>query len=411
MDPSLDTLSQALVQEIVATSTRCVAPVSEAEILPAEAYVDERVWRFERKHLFGREWLCIGHVNTVAEPGTYVQVTIQEEPVLMTRDLDGELHVLSGICRHRGHPLVGGVAAYDEEAPALHGDRLTCPYHGWTYRLDGRLTSAPSMNETTPVHELRNRLQLVAIRFEVFHGLVFINFDAESEPLAPRLAKLDQLLENYHVERLVPGKVLVKDALPWNWKLHHENALEPYHTDFVHKGHHNAVPSAKTLFTTFEPGDGQIIRSTGFATAGADLLAHGGQRACEIPGLGPEQLDRVFFVSVMPNLVCVIQPSFISITIMDPVGAAEMRSRRINLYPEEASRAPDFEQRCADDLEVIKVLVSEDEATQAALQRAYRSRYVPRGRLSWLESAIPQLNQWVLEHYKAALDAPSAGDT
>jgi phenylpropionate dioxygenase-like ring-hydroxylating dioxygenase large terminal subunit len=382
-----------------------VGPVEKAEILPAEAYTSEQFWEFEKHAIFSREWLCVGHANEVPNPGDHLPLTVLEEPVLLVRDDTGTVRVLSAICQHRGHPIFGGLAQRAADAPCLNAKTLLCPYHNWAYRLDGRLIGAPSMQETTPVAQLRQSVRLPEIRSEIFHGLVFINFDAAAEPLAPRLAKLGRELATYPLADLVPAQILALTDLKWNWKLHHENALEPYHTDYVHKGFHNAVPSQLTRFYEFDSGDGAIFRTTGFLAAEGDLFeAEGGRRLPEIEGLTPEQRKRVLFVSIMPNVFAVVQPSSVSMTILNPRSAGSISSRRINLFPKAAASDPDFERITNEQLERNKILIMQDQVTLLALQEAYRSRFTPRGKLARLETGIAQLNQWIVDKYRRALD-------
>jgi phenylpropionate dioxygenase-like ring-hydroxylating dioxygenase large terminal subunit len=395
----------SLAREVVEKAASSVGPVETAEILPAEAYTNEQFWEFEKYAIFSREWLCVGHVNEVPNPGDHLPLTALEEPVLLVRDDAGTIRVLSAICRHRGHPIFGGLARRAGDAPCLNAKTLVCPYHNWAYRLDGRLIGAPSMQDTTPVAELRQRVRLVEIRSEIFHGLVFINFDADTEPLDPRLAKLGRELATYPLEDLVPAHVLALKDLKWNWKLHHENALEPYHTDYVHRGFHTAVPSHLTRFSEFDPGDGQILRTTGFLAAAGDLFEEkGNRRLPEIEGLTPEQRKRVLFVSIMPNVFAVVQPSSVSMTIINPNSAGAISSRRINLFPKAAVSDPEFERISNEQFERNKILIMQDQVTLIALQEAYRSRFTPRGKLARLETAIPQLNQWIVDRYRRALD-------
>jgi phenylpropionate dioxygenase-like ring-hydroxylating dioxygenase large terminal subunit len=199
--------------------------------------------------------------------------------------------------------------------------------------------------------------------------------------------------------------VFAQTDQPWNWKLHHENALEPYHTDYVHKGFHNAVPAELTQFTEFEVGDGQVMRTTGFAKAGGDLFEESGrQRLPDIEGLTDEQRGRVFFTSIMPCVVAVLQPSAVTITFIDPVSAGRVNLRRLNLYSRAATQVPDFDRIRIEQFEQLKTIIMQDQVTQAALQVAYRSRFTPRGRLSQLETAITQLNHWVVDKYRRGLE-------
>lgn len=93
----------------------------------------------------------------------------------------------------------------------MNASRLTCPYHNWVYGLDGRLLGAPSMSETTPVAVLRDKMHLPEIKSEIFHGLIFLNFQEDPPPLAPRLAKLANEFEGYELENLIPGHVFPQE--------------------------------------------------------------------------------------------------------------------------------------------------------------------------------------------------------
>jgi phenylpropionate dioxygenase-like ring-hydroxylating dioxygenase large terminal subunit len=396
-------------RQITGRTQSCVLPVKEAELLPPETYISEKFWTFEKYAIFSREWLCVAHVNEVPNVGDYLPVTVVNEPLLVVRDEERNVRVLSAICRHRGHPLVGGVMENPHPGRCLNASRLTCPYHNWVYGLDGRLLGAPSMSETTPVNILRERMRLPEIRSEIFHGLIFVNFQDDPPPLATSLAKLNDEFASYGLEKLMPGHVFPQQSLKWNWKLHHENALEPYHTSYVHKGYHDAVPSNLTQFRDFEIGDGQVMRTTGFAKPAGDLFEESGNRRLpEIEGLSEEQSSRVLFISIMPCAVAVLQPSFVTITFLSPVSAGVMNSRRVNLYPKSATEVPEFDRIRQEQFEHMKIIIMQDQVTQAALQEAYHSRYMPPGRLSYLENAITQLNTWVVDKYKRGLEAAHA---
>jgi hypothetical protein len=109
------------------------------------------------------------------------------------------------------------------------------------------------------------------------------------------------------------------------------------------------------------------------------------------------------FVSLMPTVVLVLQPASVVLSVLNPRSAGIMEMRRVTLYPKAAVVHPDYERITHENFERMKIILAQDSVTQAALQEAYCSRFAPRGRLSRLESAIPQLNAWVLERYRLAL--------
>ncbi len=393
----------ALARRVVKATEPCLLPIDRAEILPADAYTSEAFWEFEKHAIFSREWLCIGHVNEVPNVGDHLPLTVLDEPVLVVRD-ETRVRVLSSVCRHRGHPMVGGVKEVPADGRCLHGKALICPYHNWMYGLDGSLIAAPSMGDAARMEELRRQHRLPELRTEIFHGLIFVNFDDKAAPLAPRLAKIEPEFRGYGFGTLVPGHVFPQQNLGWNWKLHHENALEPYHTRYVHRGHHDAVPAELTRFYDFEPGDGQVMRTTGFVDSEGDLFEESGTRRLpDIDGLSEEQRRRVLFVSIMPSAVVVLQPSFVTVTFVNPRSAGTVDTRRLNLYSQAAAAVPEFDRIRREQFERIRAIVMQDQVTQTALQQAYKSRFMQSGRLSRLETAITQLNRWIIDKYHRGL--------
>jgi phenylpropionate dioxygenase-like ring-hydroxylating dioxygenase large terminal subunit len=277
------------------------------------------------------------------------------------------------------------------------------------YAFDGSLIAAPAMSETASTEELRRSHRLPEIRSEIFHGLIFVNFSDKAAPLAPRLRKIDAEFRSYGFASLIPGHVFPQQNLGWNWKLHHENALEPYHTRYVHRGHHEAVPAELTRFYDFETGDGQVMRTTGFAAQDGDLFEESGTRRLpDIGGLSEEQRRRVLFVSVMPSAVVVLQPSFVTVTFVNPRSAGTVDTRRINLYSPAAAAVPEFDRIRREQFDRMHAIIMQDQVTQTALQQAYKSRFMQSGRLSRLETAITQLNRWIIDKYHRGLEPVEA---
>jgi phenylpropionate dioxygenase-like ring-hydroxylating dioxygenase large terminal subunit len=391
-------------RRVVDAADGATAPVAQARILPPEMYIADEFWEFEKLAIFSQEWLCIGHVSEIANPGDHLPITVLDEPLIMARDEGGEVRVLSAICQHRGHPLYAGLAEREPTAPCLNASRLVCPYHNWVYRLDGSLVAAPSMNETTPLEELRRTIRLAEIRTEIFHGMVFVNFDALAAPLAPTLTKLDAELATYGVDELVAMAPTVRTGLSWNWKMHHENALEPYHTDFVHRGVHESAPSRLARFEDFDAGDGQVMHTTYLISEEADLATASGERVLSpIPGLTSEQRQRILFASVPPLLFGIFQPTFVSMSILLPSGPGTMDLRRLNLYPKSSIESDGFDAYYRQQADRKQIAIDQDQVTLEAMHKAYASRFVPPGRLAALERTIPQMNTWLMERYTRAL--------
>jgi len=397
-----DALAIAAARRVIGAAARVADPVTSAEIFAPEAYTGEDFWRFERWALFEREWLCVGHVNQVPNPGDYFGITVINEPLIVARTESGDLHVTSAICQHRGHPLLDGLAQSDTSGACRNARLLICPYHSWSYTLDGALHAAPGMTRTAPLTDLRNRIRLPRIRHSIYQGLIFINFDPHAEPLESRTQTMQKMIEGFGLADLVPTAVS-NTPIKSNWKIYQENSLEPYHTDSVHRTSHNPAPARLSAFYDFDPADAAIITTTGFEQAN-ELFA-GGDALPAIPGLSEEQHGRLLFVAVLPMLFLVFEPGSVLVTLALPEGAESMSLRTFSLYPRAATEVTHFASAANAQSDALKTIVGEDVITQEALQRGHRSRFTPTGTLSWLEATIPQMNHWLLTRYRSALDA------
>jgi carnitine monooxygenase subunit len=194
--------------------------------LPAEWYSDPAIERLERERIFARAWQLVGRSDQVAKPGDYVASFAGHVPVVVVREESGHLNAFVNICRHRGHLVVEGCG---------RRRTLQCPYHAWTYRLDGSLYRAPR-SEREPDFDPAG-LSLIPLLVDTWGPFVFANPDLGAAPLAETLGRLSSL---------VAGSGLELDALrfrerrDWeiraNWKVGLENYLECYHCPVAHPG-------------------------------------------------------------------------------------------------------------------------------------------------------------------------------
>ena len=189
---------------------------SAAVGLPREAYVDAAVFESETQHVLRAGWLPVARTSTVANPGDYHSVDLLGVPLVVSRDTDGALHVLSRVCRHRGMPVVEG-----------DGNRkdFSCPYHLWRYGLDGRFLFAPAMDRSASFDA--SKCNLTPVAHEEWGGWVFVNLSGDAKPLAPSLRRLQQRIEGLTVT--VRKQVVTIDLQA----VYSARALRPaFHCDF-----------------------------------------------------------------------------------------------------------------------------------------------------------------------------------
>lgn len=192
--------------------------------MPARAYTSPAFYEAELETVFPGAWMFVGHEQWAAGPGDYMAETIGSEPVIVVRDLDGELRAYSNVCPHRASLLA--------EGRGNCGRRLVCPYHGWTFELDGRLTGVPRRQLFDPPIDPA-RLGLRPLRLDVWEGLVFVNVSGDAPPLLDYLEDVPRLLGAHRIAEMGLGAYL-DDHIAANWKLVMDNAICDYHLSMVH---------------------------------------------------------------------------------------------------------------------------------------------------------------------------------
>ena len=206
----------ALLRENVAQ------PFERARAMPPEVYTSDAFLAAELEHVFAREWLCLGRASALAEPGDYAAWEIAGQPVAVVRDRDGTLNALSNVCLHRMSTL-------------LHGRGRTraivCPYHAWTYNLDGSLRGAPAMSKNEAFD--RKDYCLPRLRCEEWLGWVFVSLNPEAPPVAGRLAEVEGLIADFAMETYVET-FFESHVWDTNWKVLAENFMESYHLPVCH---------------------------------------------------------------------------------------------------------------------------------------------------------------------------------
>lgn len=221
-----------MASEISQFVNKTVGPAFTADPLTSHAasgrfYTDESLYELEQERVFGRSWLFVCHVTQVPERGDYLVREVADESLMIIRDRDDEVRVFYNVCQHRGHQLVSS----DGHTPNV----VVCPYHAWSYALDGTLRSAPKMRQ---VPEFCRDVRLADVRTEIVGGFVFVNLDEDAAALdvvAPQFRQnLLSMVGECDELQLVKTK---RYDIAANWKIVTENFLEAYHVEFSGPAH------------------------------------------------------------------------------------------------------------------------------------------------------------------------------
>lgn len=194
--------------------------------LPADWYTDPSMLARERERIFARSWQYAGRLEQLAKPGDYLAARAGHIPIALVRDRSGALNAFVNVCRHRGHEVVTGT-----------GNRrsLQCPYHAWTYGLDGKLRKAPRSERELDFP--KQELSLLPVQVDTWGPFVFVNPDLEAGPLAEVLGDLPEIVARSGLDL---DALEFHEHREWrvaaNWKIGIENYLECYHCPAAHPG-------------------------------------------------------------------------------------------------------------------------------------------------------------------------------
>ncbi|HLY58403.1 MAG TPA: aromatic ring-hydroxylating dioxygenase subunit alpha [Stellaceae bacterium] len=367
--------------------------VKAAVSLPPECYTLPEWYEFERRAVFDRDWVALGHKGLAPLPGDYFSIRINDEPLLVVHGQDGVIRVMSAVCRHRGHVL--------GEARGNATD-FTCPFHGWSYDLTGRLTSAPEMSGTLPFDELQRTQCLPVIRSEIWNGFIFMNMSGDAPPLATRLKVLTNEVRNHHMDELASVPTIDWSGNPWNWKFMQENAIEPYHTHYLHHGPHDFAPSRLASFFDWdEADDGAIFHPTGFVEIDGGFNISTKCLMPVIKTLTPAERQRVMFATVAPNLFFGAQPDTVFYFVIIPESAGSITLRVGLLVPPETMALPTFEHLVKATVDGISIFNDADVQANIKTHLGLQSRFAARTRYAPKEKTLPQFNNWLAKRYRA----------
>ena len=236
------------VQEILAMYDD-KAPLAEAHTIPAPWYFDPRIADLERHRVFSRTWQAIGRAAQVAEPGQFITTELAGEPIVAVRGTDGVLRAFFNVCRHHAAAVVMETHG--------HAEHLRCPYHGWTYGLDGALKGMTEFEGVCDFDRAKNGL--VPIRVSVWENLVFVNLDPHAESLEDFLGGLAARVKPLGLDKLQFVERRSYE-LKCNWKVYVDNFLDGgYHVPHAHKGLNSGIDYVKY---TIENQDRFCVQST-----------------------------------------------------------------------------------------------------------------------------------------------------
>ena len=271
-----------------------------ATTLPQRYFVSAEVFAEEGAAIFSAQWVLVGHQSQIAEAGDYFVQEYAGESLIIARDREEKIRGFYNVCRHRGTRLC--------EEQHGHSSTIQCPYHAWTYGLDGRLIGAPHM-ESVPGFDKAD-YSLHAVNLALWEGFIFVNLAADAMPIEKWFAPVAGKFSQWNMPLLRSVRRIEYDVRA-NWKLIFENYSECYHCPGVHPMLSKVSP--------YDSAENDLIEGPflgGFMkiNKGKSLTMSGNACALRIDhDHEHERKERVFYYSIFPNMLLSLHPEYIMV--------------------------------------------------------------------------------------------------
>jgi len=361
-----------------------MAPFGQSRMLPREAYVDQAVFDWEQQHIFSG-WTCVGHAADLAAVGAQKAVGTGANAILLVRGDDDTVRAFANTCRHRGHELLACNAT-------TKGRSIVCPYHSWSYRLDGSLRNAPHFSKVEGFDA--DQFGLAELKLVNWHGWLFVDPSGEDVDFADHVAGWEDIVAPYRPEDLT---VVDRHSyeLATNWKVIAENYQECYHCSTIHPELSRISP----------PTSGENLDTEGSWIGGwmslideAETMSlSGASGGVAIKGLSEHELRTVMYVVGYPNLLVSLHPDYVMTHLMTPLAVDRTHVECAWAFPKEVAEKPDFDPSYAVDF--WDLTNRQDWAACESVQRGLTSPHARPGPLAPDEDGVYQFVSRVAKAY------------
>jgi len=326
--------------------------------MPPNFYTHQAIFDEEVEKLFISGWVCVGRADEVAKVGDYYTLNILNEPLIVAREDEEHVVVMSNVCRHRGSIIAEGSG---------NSKRFICPYHRWSYGLDGSLIAAPIVDKTPGFESKKCKLPI--FRSETWMGWIFVNLDGKAPEFLSELKGLDAYVENYHPEEMRHIKPTT-ELWDLNWKCLAENFLEGYHLTPVHRD--TLHPMTPTKLCEKVPG------GPGYTGYKAHYNPAYEGRTEVHPDMTEEEKALSMLIWIYPSFVAAVSPNSTVYMSITPTGPSQLQTRWDVIARNEAFETSEANDR----YEFANSFNEEDKERLLDVQKGLSSRFATRGYLA-----------------------------
>ncbi len=279
----------------------------EAQAMPPSVYTSPEFMELELKNIFAKDWFCVGRASALQNSGDYVTLELARQPIVVMRDGNGDLRAMSNVCLHRMSTLLEGRG---------NTKTIVCPYHAWTYNLDGSLRGAPAMNQNDGF--CKDQYTLPKVRCEEWLGWVFVTLNQNANPVSSELSKVEELVGDYD---MVNYTETFFETHVWdtNWKVLAENFMESYHLPVCHAGTIGGLSKLDEMICP--PGEDAFNYHTILKDDSLKIaMAHPNNTRLE-----GERRRMTYLLAIYPSLLITLTPGYFWYLTLHPEDVGKVR--------------------------------------------------------------------------------------
>jgi phenylpropionate dioxygenase-like ring-hydroxylating dioxygenase large terminal subunit len=355
--------------------------VDGTRTLPGRYYHSEEIYQEEVAKIFYKFWIYACRTEEIPSIGDYKLIQVEDESIILTRDKEDKIRALFNVCSHRGTQMC------DEKSGNFKGKSIQCPYHAWTYGLDGKLLGAPHMQEDHGFK--KDECDLPQAKVHVWEGFVFISLDENSPPFEVQMEALIGKFSEWKMAELKIAKH-IRYELDCNWKLILQNYQECYHCPGVHPLLTKLTPVQSAQH---DYSKGAVIGGFMDLTKERGSMTMDGNAAappiCDVTG---DDLQRIYYYSIFPNILLTPHPDFVMFHHITPLGPGRIINDCYWLFRPEVINDKDAQAGIESAVEFWDLTNRQDWKVCEQMQRGTKSTRFTRGYYSGREDILRQLD-------------------
>ena len=348
-----------------------------ARAMPPSVYTSGDFLQRELDSIFANDWFCVGRADALAKSGDYTTLELAGQPIIVLRDADGSLKAMSNVCRHRMSTLLEGSG---------NARSIVCPYHAWTYNLDGTLRGAPAMTQNEGF--CKSDYQLPDVRCQEWLGWVFVTLNAGTPDVAIQLAKIEELVGDYNMADYTQSFF---ETHTWNtnWKVLAENFMESYHLPVCHAGTIGGLSKLDEMICP--PGEDAFNYHTILKDESLSIaMAHPSNTRME-----GDRRRTTYLLAIYPSLMITLTPGYFWYLSLHPEGVDHVRIGFGGGMSNDYANDPDVHANFAKLKNLLDDVNVEDKGCTEKVYKGLSSHGAKPGHLSHLERPNYDFAQYI----------------